>query len=147
MTHRLPILIFLVVIAVGHLDGVAQDRRWLSYEPETVELQGRLILRWKYGPPNFGERPKTDRKVRVPMLALTDSINVRRTQDDGHNSQSVEGIRRIQLVVSDTGTSYRHLIGKEVVVKGTLFHAFSGHHYTDVLITVRSIEGKQRPVR
>jgi len=137
MTYRLPILIF-ILLAVSHLDAVAQERRWLSYEPETVELRGRLILQWKYGPPNYGEEPKTDSKGRVPMLVLTAPVNVRGTPGDAINGESVRGIRRIQLV-SDPAT-YRHLAGKDVVVKGTLFHAHTGHHYTDVLITVSSLE-------
>lgn len=147
MTYKHPILFLLVLIAAAHVDAVAQDRRWLSYEPETVELQGRLILQWKYGPPNYGEEPKTDSKGRVPILVLTDAINVRGNPQDAINSKSVQGIRRVQLAFSDTGTSYRHLVGKDVVVKGTLFHAHTGHHYTDVVLTVRSIERKQRRVR
>ena len=141
MMYRLPILIF-ILVAVGRLDAVAQERRWLSYEPEAVELRGRLILQWKYGPPNYGEDPKTDSKGRVPILVLTAPVNVRGKPGDEINNESVRGIRRIQLV-SDPAR-YRHLIGKDVVVTGTLFHAHTGHHYTDVLITVSSIEVSSR---
>ena len=35
---------------------------------------------------------------------------------------------------------YKKFIGKTVCVKGTLFHAFTGHHHTDVLMDVRSIK-------
>ena len=147
MAYKHPILFLLVLIAAAHVDAVAQDRRWLSYEPETVELQGRLILQWKFGPPNYGEEPKTDRQGRVPILVLTDAINVRGNPQDAINSKSVQGIRRVQLAFSDIGTSYRHLVGKDVVAKGTLFHAHTGHHYTDVVLMLRSIERKQRRVR
>ena len=34
---------------------------------------------------------------------------------------------------------HKELIGKTVLVKGTLFHAFTAHHHTDVLMDVHSI--------
>ena len=35
--------------------------------------------------------------------------------------------------------SHKDLIGKTVVLRGTLFHANTGHHHTDVLMDVQSI--------
>jgi hypothetical protein len=46
------------------------------------------------------------------------------------------------LAFSGSETSHRAFIGKQVVVKGTLFHAHTGHHYTDVVMKVESIERK-----
>jgi hypothetical protein len=37
-----------------------------------------------------------------------------------------------------------YFIGDFVVFKGTLFHAFSGHHYTNVVMDVNCIEAKQK---
>ncbi len=144
MKHKLTIIILVVLAAVSLFETRAQDKRWLSYEPATVELQGRLIVQWKYGPPNFGEQPKTDQRVKVPILVLTKPVNVRGTPGDAHNAISVEGAKRIQLTFANVGTDYKGLIGKDVVVRGTLFHAFSGHHYTDVVMDASSIELKQR---
>jgi hypothetical protein len=42
----------------------------------------------------------------------------------------------LQLVLS---VPRKELIGKKVIVKGTLFHAHTGHHHTDVLMNVESI--------
>ncbi|MEI9983512.1 MAG: hypothetical protein WDN69_10070 [Aliidongia sp.] len=42
----------------------------LHYEPSVVTLAGRVILESHYGPPNFGENPKSDRKFRIPILYL-----------------------------------------------------------------------------
>jgi uncharacterized protein DUF4431 len=140
LKYKLTIIILVVLAATNCLQVRAQEKQWLSYEPATVELQGRLIVQWKYGPPNFGEQPKTDQRVKVPILVLTRSINVRGTPGDAHNANSVEGARRVQLTFSNLATDYKQLVGKNVVVKGTLFHAFSGQHYTDVVMDVRSIE-------
>ena len=56
----------------------------------------------------------------------------------------VRRVRRIQLVFSNVETRYKQFNGEMVVFKGTLFHAFSGHHYTNVVMDVNSIEAKQK---
>ncbi|HET9525573.1 MAG TPA: hypothetical protein VFO99_05370 [Pyrinomonadaceae bacterium] len=66
MKHTLALLILTVLIVVAHASD-AQAQRSLAYEPATVELEGRLVIQLKYGPPNFGEQPKTDKKLRVPV--------------------------------------------------------------------------------
>jgi len=146
MKHIIMILTLAFLIAVAHIAISAQERQWLSYEPATVELEGRVVIRSKYGPPNYGENPKTDQKGKYLFLVLTKPINVRGTEGDGHNAQSVEGAREIQLILTDGKPSHKNLIGKNVVVKGTLFHAHTGHHYTDLVLTVRSLEVKAKPV-
>ena len=139
-SHKLTIMLLCVLTALAQFEIGAQNRRWLSYEPATVELEGRLISEWKYGPPNFGEDPKRDQRVKVPILVLTTRVNVRANPADATNAVAVRNVRRIQLVLSDVG--YRELMGRDVVVKGSLFHSFTGHHYTDVLMDVRSIHRK-----
>jgi Domain of unknown function (DUF4431) len=139
---KLTIIILVVLAAVNCFQALAQGKQWLSYEPAPVELQGRLTVQWKYGPPNFGEQPKTDQRVKVPILVLARPINVRGTPGDAHNANAVKGARRIQLTFANLPTDYKQLISKNVVAKGTLFHAFSGHHYTDVVMSVDSLELK-----
>ncbi|MCU1266970.1 MAG: hypothetical protein JWM21_3288 [Acidobacteria bacterium] len=143
--HKLSIILFALLLSQG-FETVSQTDRWLSYEPATVELKGRLTVRRKYGPPNYGEQPKTDAKVTVPVLVLAKPVSVRGTPGDAQNAMSVKGTRQIQLTFSDLETPYKQFIGKNIVVKGTLFHAFSGHHYTDVVMAVGSIEGDKKKV-
>jgi hypothetical protein len=135
---RIPTLI--ILIAFAHLEAVAQAQRWLSYQPAIVELDGRLITEQKYGPPSFGEEPKTDKKLTVPILVLNEAINIRGTPGDLINGESVMGAKRVQLIFTAGVIPYKHLIGKDVVVKGKLFHSHTGHHFTDVLVDVGSIE-------
>jgi hypothetical protein len=134
--YKLFSLVALVLFVVNGFKTSAQEKRWLSYEPEVVEIEGRLMVQRKYGPPNFGENPRTDSKVRVPLLVLSEVVNIRGDPRDAVNSE-VRAVRRIQLVFFDT--SYKKFIGKRVLVKGTLFHANTGGHYTDVVMSVRSI--------
>lgn len=140
MRKTLTTLILTLLVAIACAES-SQAQRFLSYEPEVVELDGQLVVQSKYGPPNFGEQPKTDQKVSVPVLLLRDRVSVLGDDGDGHNSKTVHGVRQVQLAF-DGSTSHKTLIGKQVVVTGSLFHAHTGHHYTDVVLKVQSIERK-----
>jgi len=54
----------------------SEKKVWLEYEPAVVELEGKLRVKTFYGPPNFGENPKTDLKERCWILSLDKPINV-----------------------------------------------------------------------
>src|SRR5260370_35171792 len=69
-TYRLIMLSALVLILVRGLETSAQDNQWVSYGPTVVQLKGRLVVERRYGPPGFGENPKTDAKMRVLILVL-----------------------------------------------------------------------------
>ena len=140
MKHTLTIVIATLLLAVA--PPAAAQQRWLSYEPEVMELDGRLVIESKFGPPNFGEQPKTDEKVRVPVLVLSNRANMLADSGDDPNAKSVYDVRQIQLAFPSSDTAHNALIGKQVVVTGTLFHAHTGHHYTEVVMNVQSIEGK-----
>ncbi len=75
--YALTIVILFVITPARRFEAAAQDKRWLSYEPAVIQLEGQLTMELKYGPPNYGEQPKTDAKVRVPVLMLIRSVNVR----------------------------------------------------------------------
>jgi len=115
-----------------------QNKEWLSYEPAVVELKGKLTTKMYYGPPNYGEEPKTDSKEELPILVLSKPANVRGNPDSdaGPDRLSVKHARKMELVLR---MPHKDLLGKNVIVKGTLFHAFTGHHHTDVLMNVESI--------
>lgn len=143
MKHFKVTTVLFALFLLGGLEVTAQQKnRWLPYEPATVELQGRLTVQSKYGPPNYGENPRTDAKVKVPVLVLLTPVSIRGTPGDANNAKSVSGVRRIQLILLNK-TPYKEFTNKIVVVKGTLFHAHSGHHYTRVVMDVSSIEAKQ----
>jgi len=135
----LTLITLAALVAICNLQASAQGKRWLSYEPAIVELEGRLVIQHEWGPPNFGEEPLTDRKEKVPVMVLAKAINVRGTPGDTLNATSVEGTRRVQLVFPYTPIPYKQLIGQKIVVKGNLFHRHTGHHYTPVLIWVRTL--------
>lgn len=146
-TSTTLILTFLVAFASA---SPSQAQRFLSYEPEVVELDGQLIVQSKYGPPNYGEQPKTDQKVLVPVLLLSQRVVVTDNHEDGKHSETINNLSQIQLAFDANETAHKKLIGKQVLVTGLLFQAHTGHHYTKVVMNVKSIERKppgydQRP--
>lgn len=141
MKHTLTTLILTLLVAFA-CAGQTHAQRFLSYEPEVVELDGQLVVQSKYGPPNFGEQPKTDQKVRVPVLLLSQQVVVTDNHEDGKHSETINNVRQIQLAFDASETSHKKLIGKQVVVTGLLFQAHTGHHYTEAVMNVQSIERK-----
>jgi len=128
---RLLPLVFLPTVIGG------AQHRTLAYEPATVELRGTLALEQKYGPPNYGENPESDEKVRVPILVLSEPVDVQGDPRSDLNGEAVRDVRKVQLVFKSR--SYQRLVDKNVVATGTLFHAHTGHHYPDVLMNVSTI--------
>jgi hypothetical protein len=141
--YKLTTITLFVLTLVSASKTVAQDKHWLSYDPAVVALEGRLTVEWKYGPPNYGENPKTDAKVRVPVLVLSEPVSVRPNPDYFPFNVEVRGVRRIQLILFNLETPYEQFIGRRVLVNGTLFHAHTGHHYTKVVMEVSSLKLKK----
>ena len=119
----------------------ATEEGLLSYTPAVVELSGLLSVQPEFGPPNFGATPEIDAKLNVPMLLLAQPIGVRGDADDELNSETVTGILKIQLsfMTSAAQESYPLLIGKRVVMTGTLSAASLGTHYTPVVMDVTTV--------
>jgi hypothetical protein len=136
--------VLILVIVWSNLQTVpsqpAARRRVFHYEPEKVMLKGKVVSRTFYGPPNYGENPKTDSRESQYILILDSAVDVVATGSDP-TDQTERGVRRVTLVVDDFAAHpVRPLLGRRVLIEGTLFHAHTGHHHTKVLIEVSSIK-------
>ncbi len=112
-------------------------RKEVHYWPEKVTLTGRVVYRTFYGPPGYGENPKTDSRETQDILLLESPVDVIATGNDPLTDQTERRVTRITLVIDH---SIRNLIGKRVIIEGTLVHAHTGHHHTKVLMDVSSIK-------
>jgi len=99
-------------------------------------LRGKIKIWKRYGPPNFGETPKIDEIDNVPVLVLSKGIST-----CGNSSKFDRDAFRNEKFVQLLPSSplKRSLLGIDVIVRGKLMEAQSGHHHTDVLIEVESI--------
>src|SRR5215831_21316136 len=97
-----PFTFLLLTVAVLHLSAsaVVGQRRVLHYEPEKVTLTGRVVLRTFYGPPNYGENPKTDSKETQSILLLYLPVDVIGTADDPNMNETERKVTRITLVLN-----------------------------------------------
>lgn len=128
--------------------GPAQ-RREFSYATQAVKLTGRLVYKTFYGPPNFGESPKTDSREIQPVLVLDSKVLVT-GRGNSHNDSPDETVSEITLVAQPENDGMVRLLAskpfsrKRVVVQGSLFHAETRHHHTKVLMEVYTIKRARR---
>lgn len=125
----------------GATDGeMVADSGKYYFEPSISIIEGTLITRMYYGPPNYGENPETDAQQYPFILQLDKPIDVIAKENDTHNSDVFE-VTEIQVVPIDKEKT--ELLGtyidKQVRIQGTLFEAIFGGHHTDVLIQVEKI--------
>ncbi len=109
----------------------------LHYEGEPVALTGKVTLRTFYGPPNYGENPKTDSRETQAILVLSKPICV--DANPTFYAEEEKNQRKLTLVPS-TGVNFESYRERPVTVEGTLFHAHTAHHRTPVLMQVIRIQ-------
>ena len=137
----MKVLCIISLVCAIALSTQAQ-RNQFHYEPDKVAVTGQVILRTFFGPPNYGENPKTDTRERQYILVLDAPIDVIGTNREDETERRV---KQITLVVLDfKAIPVRPWLHKRVTVEGTLFHAITGHHHTKVLITVSAIGAPTR---
>jgi hypothetical protein len=132
--------LFSLLVAALHLIPFSTSAASLRYEPAVVELSGTVVLEEHFGPPGFGEDPKTDLVELTAVLVLDAPISVvGDTPGEGFNQTSYPDVRRLQLVRGYSDPPFSPYAGKHVVVLGALYEGFTGHHHTDVLVRVERI--------
>jgi hypothetical protein len=134
------ILLLIALLCAASLSVQAQ-RKQVHYEPEKVALTGKVVSRTFYGPPGYGENPKTDSRESQYILLLHRQIDVVGSPE----FETERGVKQITLVVFDFKTTpVRLWLHKRVTIEGKLFHAHTGHHHTKVLIEVSTIGAAKR---
>lgn len=122
-------------------DGdVLKDSYKYYFEPNVSIIEGKLITRMYYGPPNYGENPDTDAQQYPFILQLDNPIDVIAKENDTQNLD-VLGVTEIQVIpIGEEETELLdNYIDNRVRIQGTLFKAIFGGHHTDILIQVEEI--------
>jgi len=130
----LGLLLVLLATPVAQVPRRRQGATCLSYEPDTVSLTGTVRRHTFPGPPNYesigkGDEPEPGFYLHMARPVCTigrDDVDV-----------AARGVRLVQLVLDSAGYArLRPLLGRPVTLRGTLFHAFSGHHHAALLLRV-----------
>jgi len=139
MLRHLSITISVLLLTLC-LCASANAEKCLKYGP-TITLTGTLRSQAFPGPPNYESIKRGDLKETAIILTLTAPTCVTGEDPLGVSGPSETGVRKVQLVVLKTAhwRTIRRLKGKRAIVTGTLFHAHTGHHRTDVLVEVARI--------
>lgn len=122
-----------------NVDTTPENAVEYQYEPVVSTIHGTLSSKVYWGPPGYGEDTTADEKENVYLLMLDKGINLKAPKkdlSDGYNA-AINNVMQLQLVNQQSLDSY---LGKNVTVTGTLFGAQTGHHHTDVLLDVKSIQ-------
>jgi hypothetical protein len=137
---RLLLLAFALLIA---LSASASAQQCLEYGP-IVSLSGMLRSQVFPGPPNYESIKRGDRAETAIILTLRRPIcTTTKTPDDVYLPDT--DIHNVQLVLTKPSDwkLVKRLLGKRVLVTGTLFHSHTGHHHTKVLVSVDELKLKQ----
>lgn len=126
--------IFIVSICAA-LNSIA-SAECLSYEPNSVVLKGKVIEKTFYGPPNYGESPKTDAKEKQLILSLSENVCIAASSFNKTNIAE-SNVNEVTLVILGEVPNIKN---KRIKVSGSVFHAHTGHHRTPLLIAVASVD-------
>lgn len=126
------------------LFGEVTSNKNYSYD-SVARLEGTVIKKNSFGPPDFGESPKTDKKITFYILKLFKPINV----IGDHNPKSVDqddfgNVKEIELeIFPSSKISIKKYLNKKVTIKGKLYERDKGWEITDVLMYVETIDLKK----
>ena len=109
------------------------------YEPDTCAIYGLLNKESFYGPPGYGEDPKKDAKEYCYVLKLKVPIDIKPKEGSDKNFDLPQyNVQRIQIFSNDKTVNdfLEGRIGDNVMLRGRLFGASTGHHHTPVIMEV-----------
>lgn len=138
---RLAMICLIVTPFAAPLEGVAHSR-WCGPVLRTgttqIAIEGTLIQRVIWGPPNFGERPKTDRRYPIWILRLNYPVPVWIYVQSEPNkfSRTKAWLSEVQLIpnTSQIAILHEHL-GRALTAIGMLGTADTPAEATPVVMT------------
>lgn len=139
---RLVLLFLLFACSAPKKQSTMREERCLNYEPQKVQLEGQLYEKSFPGPPNYKDIKEGDKEEVYWLIKTTQNFCVNDTVDNWAGKLINQS--EVQLIllssVFDFYTTKKSLLGQKVIVKGALLPQMSGHHRTQVLINVESLE-------
>ena len=106
-----------------------------------MNIGGTLARKTFAGPPNYESVRKWDRAQTYGLIEPYSPVCVVEDEADPDLNPSQDLVGEIQLVLTpEEYQAFKEMVGREVIAKGTLFGAHTGHHHTPVLLTTMSIE-------
>ncbi|MBI5019940.1 MAG: DUF4431 domain-containing protein [Ignavibacteriales bacterium] len=134
------LFITVILVLLYHEYVCTQLSNCLRYEPAVVTLTGVIERQIFPGRPNYKSIKNGDEPETCWILKLQRSVCVAASDTDQVN-ETEYNVKRMHLVLQQHQyKSYHKLLGRKVIVTGTLFHSITGHHHTRVLLTTKEIK-------
>ncbi|QHS50333.1 hypothetical protein [Edaphobacter sp. 12200R-103] len=117
----------------------------VQYGTSGTHLAGHIRMTWQYGPPGFGETPRTDPKVKFAYLLLAKPIVVvPAANSTGNNpdSETVKNVRKIRLWCFEKPECKElfHIASDCVVtVEGQLHHGIAPLDFYDITMDIEKM--------
>ena len=109
------------------------------YFDKIATISGEVYISNFYGPPNYGDTPNIDKKLKAYILKLPSKIKViNRKRDDELDETTITN--EVQLVLNNfklIDLAIKNAL--KVKIKGEFFSAHTGYHIRKLLIDVKSI--------
>jgi hypothetical protein len=103
------------------------------YEPSVVQLTGTLRELVCPGPPEYENIEMGDAPEHVFVLTLDHPVHVRELiPKEDFLDEPEDNVTEIQVAASSSEAQL--ILGKHVKISGTLFHAITAHHRTEVIM-------------
>ena len=130
--------VFLLALIISA--PMAARPQCLETEPAPVTLSGTIYAKNFPGPPNFDSIRAGDERMRYWIFRLDKPICV---EGDSFDNTRAFKVRDLQLVFPDGSfyTHYRRYVRehRRFKVTGSLFHRNTGHHVTNILVSVKTL--------
>lgn len=108
---------------------------------QEVKLSGYVEVRTFFGPPNYGENPKTDSRQVQNMLFLDEPICATAAPDASRYDEDEKNQIEVTLRTESSSRALTSLAGKLVTVTGKLEHAISGYDNTHLILSSAELAG------
>lgn len=140
-TKKILALTFINVLLTSN--NVLAQTKITYYEPAITTLFGIIHIKDSPGPPNYNNSNKDHAKVTGYYVILDKNIDVQlppiETPENGMDEPE-ENIKTVQLVINHRSDWTKLKENNHVRITSTLFHWFSGHHHTKVLMSVNEVK-------
>jgi len=104
-----------------------------------IEISGVLHQRKSWGPPNYGENPKTDSKYVAWLVFVSLPIPVQGGADIDGKVQSTVSKIQLNIPMAFDRKSLNLLDGKMVLASGKLWKADTAGYVTPVFLSVKTL--------
>ena len=131
------LILLIILLGVSFPSGEKKPKGCFSYESAKVTLKGKISRKTFAGRPNYESIEKGDEPETYWILHLSEPICVKGDESMPNGESTENNVFDIQLGLDEEQyAKYKDLLGKPVVIRGTLSHAISGHHHTNILLKV-----------